>query len=43
VDMGSLYLGQDMGVRVWAGSIYVQIGYEDRGWLYLGQDGGVKI
>jgi hypothetical protein len=26
VDMGWLYLGQDMGVSVWAGSIYVRIG-----------------
>jgi hypothetical protein len=24
-DIGCVYLGQDMGVRIWAGSIYFRI------------------
>jgi hypothetical protein len=41
--MGWLYLGQDRGMRKWAGCVYVRMRCEDMGCLYLGQDKGMRI
>jgi hypothetical protein len=41
--MSRLYLGQDRGVREWAGCILFLYGCDSMGWLYLCQDMGVSV
>jgi hypothetical protein len=41
--MGSLYLGQDRGVRYGLAVSRTGCGNVDMGWLYLGQDMSVSV